>query len=177
MTLVSCRCSTDFQPLSNASKEVDTTLTATAKMWQGQYEYLGITITINRKDSLFVKSIIVKPSLGNSKFYPRFDNFSMYSYYYGDEKTLGYKGQFEGGYYWQDYFADKFEDLPVENRRTNKGGSFVSYTAHYNSKSSINFESFSADVEVLLQDRFGETATHKRHFDFVGKKQCRFSAH
>jgi hypothetical protein len=156
---------------------VDTTLTATAKMWQGQYEYLGITITINRKDSLFVKGIIVKPSLGQSNFYPSFDHYSMYSYYYGDEKILGYKGQYEGGYYWQDYFAKDFEKLPAENRRTNKGGSFVSYTAHYNSKRSIDFEKFSADIDVLLQDKFGETVTYKRHFEFAGNKHCRFSAH
>lgn len=146
-------------------------------MRQGQYEYLGITITVNRKDSLFVKGMIVKPSLGDDKFYPWFDHYSMYFYYYGDEENLGYKGQYEGGYYWQDYFAKKFDELPKENRRTNKGNSFVSYTAHYNSKKSIDFESFSADIEVLLLDKFGGTATHMKHFDFRGKKKCRFSAH
>jgi len=146
-------------------------------MWQGQYEYLGITITVNRSDSLFVKRIVVKPSLGDDKFYPWFDHFSMYSYYYGDQKNLGYKGQYDGGYYWQDYFAKDFDELPKENRRTNKGGSFVSYTAHYNSEKSIDFENFSADVEVLLLDKFGETVTHNRHFDFHGKRKCRFSAH
>jgi hypothetical protein len=146
-------------------------------MWQGQYEYLGITIIVKRRDSLFVKEIIVKPSLTDNKFYPWFDHFSMYSYYYGNQESLGYKGQYQGGYYWQDYFANSFEKLPSQNRKTNKGDSFVSYTAHYNSKKSIDFESFSADIEVILQDKLGETVTHKRQFDFVGKKQCRFSAH
>ena len=88
-------------------------------MWQGQYEYLGITIQINRKDSLFVKGMIVKPSLVDDTFYPWFDHYSMYSYYYGDDKNLGYKGQYQTGNYWQDYFANTFEKLPAENRKTN----------------------------------------------------------
>jgi hypothetical protein len=160
-----------------SSNELDTIITANARMWQGQYEYLGITITVNRKDSLFVKGIIVKPSLGDDKFYPWFDHYSMYSYYYGDEDNPGYKGQYEGGYHWQDYFGKRFDDLPKENRKTNKGDSHVSYTAYYHSKKSIDFERFAADIEVLLVDNSGGTVTHKKHFDFRGKKKCRFSAH
>ena len=172
----SCRCSIDFKTLSNPSAS-DTTIDANAKMWQGQYEYLGISITINRRDSLFVKNIVVKPSLENDRFYPLFDHFSMYSYYYGDTNSLGYKGQYEGGYYWQDYSGNTFEKLPTENRKTNKGDSFVVYTVNWRSEKPINFENFSVDVEVLLMNQLGDPATHMRHFNFRGKKDCRFSAH
>lgn len=101
----------------------------------------------------------------------------MFSFYYGDQETLGYKGQYVQGEYWQDYFAHTFDKLPRENRQTNKGSSYVTYTAHYNSETSIDFEDFSADVEVQLIDKLGSYITHKRNFDFHGEKDCSLSAH
>lgn len=146
-------------------------------MWQGQYEYLGIKIQIKRGDSLFVKNVSIKPSLKKGKFSPTFDHFTMYSYYYGDPETTSYKGEYNQGEYWQDYFADSFNNLPKENRQTNKGNINMTYTAHYNSKKSIDFEEFSAEVEVQLIDKIGNTIIHKSHFDFFGKKKCRLSSH
>lgn len=140
-------------------------------MWQGQYEYLAIDIRIERTDSLFVKNILVIPTLKKEKFFPWFDHFVMYSFYYETE------GQYIGGPYWKDYFADTFDKLPQENRLTNKDNSFIKYTAHFNSDRAINFEEFSADVEVLLADTSGQTITLKRHFDFSGKRECYFSVH
>src|SRR5688572_13570063 len=146
-------------------------------MGQGQYEYLGIEIQIKRSDSLFVNNVLIKPTLKKGKFYPKFSHFSMYSFYYGDSETLGYKGQYEQGEYWQDYLANTFDKLPRENRQTNKDRSYITYTAHYNSEKSIDFEDFSADVEVQLIDKLGNTVIHKRHFDFHGERECRLSAH
>ena len=54
----SCRSYTDYQPMKDKSIDSsDTLISATARMWQGQYEYLGIDIYIKRTDSLFVKNI------------------------------------------------------------------------------------------------------------------------
>ncbi len=144
-------------------------------MWQGQYEYLGIDIKIKRKDSLFVKNIIVKPFRKDGEFYPWFSDFAMNSYYTGNGQSLGNRG--DKGIYWEDYFADKFQELPKENRRTNKNDFFVTYTAHYNSEKSIDFENFSADIQVELIDREGKEIKIERHFDFHGKRYCRFSPH
>lgn len=176
LALASCRCRIDYEPVSATLPSSDTIM-ATALMSQGQFEYLGITITIKRLDSLFVKDIVVNPSLPNGKFYPWFSHYSMYSYFHGDTSYLDYKGQYESGYYWQDYFADTFSELPTVNRHTNKGKSLISYTVHYNSKQSINFDKFSANIEVILVNKDGKTITHKRHVDFHGKKDCRFSIH
>ena len=135
-------------------------------MWQGQYEYLGIDIEIKRQDSLFVKSIKVKPFRKDGKFYPWFAHFVMNSYYTGRGQSLG--NEDSEGIYWEDYFADKFQDLPKQNRRTNKNESFVTYTAHYNSEKSIDFEDFSADIQVQLVDNKGKEIRLERHFDFHG---------
>lgn len=175
---VSCRCSTDYKPISNNSAiDSDTTISASARMWQGQYQYLGIEIQIKRNDSLFVKSVSIRPALTNDAFFPKFNHFTMYSYYTGNQDTSGYKGQYEDGAYWQDYLADTFDKLPRNNRQTNKGSSYITYTAHYNSEAPINFKTFSADIEVLLINRHGNTISHRRHFDFKGEKKCQFSAH
>lgn len=146
-------------------------------MWQGQYEYLGIEIQIKRNDSLFVNTVLVKPALKKGVFYPKFNHFTMYSFYYGDPKTLGYKGQYDQGEYWQDYLADTFDELPKENRQTNKRSSYITYTAHYNSEKPIDFEDFSVDIEVRLIDKGGNIISHRRHFDFHGERKCRLSAH
>lgn len=149
----------------------DTTISATARMWQGQYEYMGIDIEIKKTDSRFVKNISVTPAIPNEKFFPWFDHFVMDSYYYQSE------GKYKGGPYWKDYYAKTLDQLPTENRRTSKNNLFVKYTAHYNSKTPIKFRNFSANIEVLLVDSLGQTATHKRHFDFYGERECIFSVH
>jgi hypothetical protein len=174
---ISCRCQTDFTSVHTADNPVENTINVTARMWQGQFEYLAITITINRTDSLFVKDIIVKPSLGDRKFFPAFDHYTMYSFYYSDEENTDYKGQAHAGYFWKDYTAKAFQNLPVDNRKTNKGSSFVSYTVNYNSEQSIDFERFFADIEVVLEDKAGDNSTLKNQVEFRGKKKCNFSVH
>jgi hypothetical protein len=144
----------------------DTTINAQARMWQGLNEYLAIDIKIQRNDSLFVEDIKVKPSRRDAKFFPVFTRFEMYSYY---EDGKGTK--------WKRYSSDNFEQLPSENRTTNKGSSFVTYTAHYDSTKPIKFKSFSAEIEVLLRDKAGNTVTHRRIFDFYGERDCYVSAH
>jgi hypothetical protein len=58
-TFCSCRSHTDYKQIKDKSIDSsDTLITATATMWQGQYEYLGIDIYINRTDSLFCKKYI-----------------------------------------------------------------------------------------------------------------------
>ena len=176
LAFCSCRSYTDYQPIKDKLIDSsDTLITATARMWQGQYEYLGIDIYIKRTDSLFVKNILVTPSLKNQKFFPVFHHFLMYSYYFEKEDTT------QNSPYWKDYFADKFDQLPIENRKTNintkLGNSFVKYEAHYNSTKAIKFEKFSADIEVLLVDKKGQLINLKNHFDFLGKRETHISAH
>jgi hypothetical protein len=156
--LTSCRCSTEFVPKPDNS--ADTTIQATAHMWQGQYEYLSVDIEIKRTDSLFVKD-----------FFPEFIQYEMYSYYF--EKD----GKYKGGPYWKTYSAKDFEQLPADNRQTNKDKLFVKYTAFYHSDKQINFEEFTADIVVTLINQSGQEIKHKRKFDFYGERNCRFSAH
>lgn len=172
----SCRSSTDFKPKKDHSFDSsDTLITATARMWQGQYEYLGIDIFIKRTDSLFVKNISVTPRLKNGNFFPVFHHFLMYSYYYEKEDTV------KTSPYWKDYFADTFDQLPTENRTTNiftkTGNLYVKYEAHYNSTKAIRFENFAADIEVLLVDKNGQLINSKKHIEFVGKRESHFSVH
>ena len=145
-------------------------------MNQGQYEYLHITVKIDRKDSLFVKNVTVKPSLRNGSFYPVFSHYSMFSYYTGPQDKTGYKGMKQGDNYWDEYHAREFDQLPADNRKTNYGDALITYSVTYNSEQ-INFENFSANIEVTLADNSGKTIVHRSHFDFSGKRQCHFSAH
>lgn len=173
ITISSCRSNTDYKALPNKLTDAnnDTTISATARMWQGQYEYLAIEIEIKRTDSLFVNSIAVTPKLGDEKFFPWFDNFEMYSYYYEKE------GKYKGGPYWKAYFADTFDKLPTENRQTNKNRSFIKFTAHYNSERAIKFKYFSADIEVQLIDKLGQLIKLNRHNEFYGEREGHFSVH
>lgn len=176
LTFFSCRSYTDYQPMKDKSIDSsDTLISATARMWQGQYEYLGIDIYIKRTDSLFVKNISVIPTLKNENFFPVFHHFMMYSYYYEKEDTA------KTSPYWKDYFADTFDQLPIENRKTNintkLGNLFVKYEAHYNSTKAIKFENFAADIEVLLVDKKGQLINSKKHIEFVGKRESHFSVH
>lgn len=176
LTFYSCRSYTDYQPIKDKSFDSsDTLITATARMWQGQYEYLGIDIYIKRTDSVFVKNISVRPTLKNENFFPVFHNFWMYSYYYEKEDTAKISP------YWKDYFADTFDQLPIANRKTNintkTGNLFIKYEAHYNSTRDIKFENFAAEIEVSLVDKEGQLINLKKHFAFAGKRETHFSVH
>ncbi|UTW67707.1 hypothetical protein KFE94_06230 [bacterium SCSIO 12643] len=153
------------------NEDINKDISVTARMWQGQYEYLGIDIKINRFDSLAVKSISVKPKLENEEFHPWLDHYVMYSYYYEKE------GNYKGGPYWKSYYADKFDLLPRGNRVTNKGNSLVKYTVHFNSKQKIDFDTFSADVLIELIDQKGGLIILDGQFEFAGERECYFSVH
>jgi hypothetical protein len=165
--LSSCRCGTTYLPITDKLvTNADTTINAQARMWQGQYDLLGIDIEIRRSDSLFVENIKVNPSRRDAKFFPEYDYFIMHSYYNDENKTE-----------WKNFRANTFQQLPAENRTTNRDSSYVTYTAQYKSNKPIKFESFSAEIEVLLRDTAGNTIKHKRNFDFYGERDCYISAH
>lgn len=167
--LASCRCSTEYIPKAEFSP--DSTIHATAHMWQGQYEYLSIDIEIKRTDSLFVKDIKVFPTINDKEFFPVFEHYEMYSYYF--EKD----GKYKGGPYWT-IFSDKvFDQLPSYNRRTNIGDHFVKFKAFFQSQHQIDFEEFSAKIIVTLIDQSGHEFQHQRKFNFHGERNCRFSPH
>lgn len=140
-------------------------------MWQGLYEYLSINIEIKRTDSLFVKDLKVIPTIKYKEFFPEFIQYEMYSYYFEKEE------KYKGGPYWKTYSAKIFDQLPTENRQTNKEKQFVKYTAFYHSDKQIKFEEFSADIVVTLTNQSGQEIKHKRKLDFYGERNCRFSAH
>lgn len=169
LTLASCRYSTEFIPKADYS--ADTTIQATAHVWQGQYEYLSIAIETKRSDSLFVKDVNITPTIRAKEFFPEFIQYEMYSYYFEKE------GKYKGGPYWKTYSAKSFGQLPTYNRQTNKDTMFVKYTAIYQSEKQINFEEFTADIVVTLINQSGQEILHKRKFDFYGERNCRFSAH
>lgn len=168
LTFASCRCSIEFIP--KADNSGDTTIQATAHMWQGQYEYLSIDIEIKRTDSFYVKDIQVTPLQRGNKFLPNFNQYEMYSYYFEKEDT-------QGRPLWQTYRAKTFDQLPTHNRQTNKADHFIKYTAFYQSDEQIKFEEFSADIIVTLIDKSGQEITHKKKIDFYGEQNCRFSVH
>jgi hypothetical protein len=167
--IASCSCTTAFFPKLDTL--ADTTIQATAHMWQGQYEYLNVDIEVKRTDSLFVKDFKVIPTIKDKKFFPEFINYKMYSYYF--EKD----GKHKGEPYWKKYTAKNFDQLPADNRQTNKDKQFVKYTAFYHSNKQINFEEFSADIVVILINQYGQEIILKRKFDFYGERNCRFSVH
>ena len=169
LNFVSCTCSTEF--ISKADNSNDTAIQATARMWQGQYEYFSIDIKIKRNDSLFVKDIKIIPSLRGKKFFPNFFQYEMHSYYFEKE------GKYQGGPYWKTYTAKVFDQLPTDNRQTNKDEHFVKYTGFYQSDEQIKFEEFSTGIIVTLINESGEEIKLNRKFDFYGKRNCRFSVH
>lgn len=166
LTLVSCRCSTDFRP--EVDNSADTTIQATAHVWQGQYEYMSIDVKINRTDSMFVKNIQITPTIRGEEFYPEFKRYEMYSY--SLEKN-------QSGPYWKRYPADRFELLPKDNRQTNIGEHPVEYSAFYTSKRHIHFREFSATIIVTLINNTQQEIKYNRVFNFTGNRNCRLSVH
>lgn len=167
--LFSCsnRCYNNFDTIIDKSPDKDTTLTISASMWQGQYEYLALRINIRRLDTLFVKDISAKPTLNDQPFFPSLQGYEMNSYYY-----IGKNGPFWGAYY-----SDTFEELPSDNRRTNKDNIYVTYTILYRSEKEIDFETFSTNITVVLVNNNGQNITCTKTYEFHGKHECHLSPH
>lgn len=169
LLFASCRCSTEYNSLADNS--ADTTIQATAHMWQGQYEYLSIDLEIKRTDSLFVKDIQITPTIKDNNNFPALLQYEMYSYY------LEPDGKYKGSMFWKTFSAKQFALLPAYNRQTNKDDYYIKYKAVYHSDNSINFEKFNADIIVTLSNQNAQEIKHTRKFVFSGERNCRFSVH
>ena len=165
----SCRCKTDFVIVSK--NEVNNTVKVKSNIWQSQYEYLNIDLTINRLDSLLVKNIVIVPSIENGKF-PTFDHFQMItSYVIEDGKKI--RNRFK-----EIYNEKEFKKFPELIRRTNHEKEKVFYSFSYTNKKKLSIDKYSAEIKVFLYDEKNKSEIIlKKSVQFSGEKECYFSAH
>jgi len=169
--LNSCRCKTDFEIISESSKSPkNSEIKVSAGIWQAQYEFINFNIRISRMDSLYVKNIIVKPSLKKGNF-PKLNDYRMFSNYVIEN------GKLERKKFKEQYIEKDFQNLPKEMRKTNVGNDIVDYSITYSDNENIDITNFSANVKVILIDKFEKEITLERFFEFHGEKECYFSAH
>ena len=77
----------------------------------------------------------------------------------------------------EQYIETNFQNLPKEIRKTNVGNDIVDYSITYSDNENIEITDFSANVKVILIDKFNKEIILERFFDFHGEKECYFSAH
>ena len=166
--LTSCRCETNFKIVSeNKTEEI---IDVNSNIWQSQYEYLNINITLRRDDSLTVKNIIVEPTIKTGTF-PTFDNYQMITSYGFENKKL-VKKKFK-----EIYTEKEFKNFPIKIRKTNHKDEKVFYSISYTNKEKLKINKYSAKIKVILLDENHNEIIIKRFVNFSGERNCYFSAH
>ena len=169
--ITSCRCKTDFEIISEISQSIDEEkIEVSARIWEGQYEFINFNVRIVRMDSLYVKSIVIQPTLEKGNF-PELSDYRMFS------NRIIENGKLEKKSYKEQYIDTKFENLPEDIRKTNHGNDIVDYSITYSDKKTLEITNFSADVQVILMNKSGREIIIERTFEFYGEKECYFSAH
>ena len=167
-TLTSCRCETDFRIVSeNTNEEI---IEVNSDIWQSQYEYLNINITLRRDDSLVVKNIVVAPTIKTGKF-PTLDHYQMITSYLFEDKKL-IKKKFK-----EIYTEKEFKNFPRKIRKTNHKDEKVFYSISYTNKEKLEINKYSAKIKVILLDENQNEIIIKRKVNFSGERNCYFSAH
>ena len=134
--ITSCRCKTDFEIISEISQSIDEEkIEVSAGIWEGQYEFINFNVRIVRMDSLYVKSIVVQPTLEKGNF-PELSDYRMFS------NRIIENGKLEKKSYKEQYIDTKFENLPEDIRKTNHGDDIVDYSITYSDKKNIRNHKF-----------------------------------
>jgi hypothetical protein len=171
LILNSCRCKTNFNIISENSKNLKNSgIEVSAGIWEGQFEFINFNIRIPRMDSLYVKNIIVKPELKKGTF-PKFSDYRMFSNYKVEN------GKLERKNYKEQYIERNFQNLPKEIRKTNIGNDIVDYSITYSDNKNINITNFSANVKVILTDKLEREIILETNYEFYGENECYFSIH
>ena len=166
--LTSCRCETDFKLVSeNKTEEI---IDIYSNIWQSEYEYLNIDITLRRNDSLTVKTIIAEPTVKKGKF-PTLDHYQMITSYGFENKKL-VKKKFK-----EIYTEKEFKNFPIKIRKTNHNDEKVFYSISYTNKEKLKINKYSAKIKVILLDENHNEIIIKRFVNFSGERNCYFSAH
>lgn len=166
--LTSCRCETDFEIIPKSTNEE--IINVSSNIWESQYEYLNIDLTINSPSSLFVKDIIIETTTNNGIF-PYLDHYQMITSYVIENKKL-IKKQFK-----EIYTENQFKNLPIKTRKTSIRGEKVFYSITYTNKKKLDINNYSAKIKVILLDENKEKIIIERFINFSGKRNCYFGTH